>query len=143
MRMLVVAAALLLAGCESMSFYAQAIGGHLSVMRAARPVETWLADPGTPPTLRERLQTAQRIREFASRELGLPQNGSYHSYADVRRAGVLGGAAEGVLSRYGLRELPRLLQGRRRAPTRREAAPRGQRRAHRRCAGLLHAGLVR
>jgi len=88
MRMLVVAAALLLAGCESMSFYAQAIGGHLSVMRAARPVETWLADPATPPTLRERLQTAQRIREFASRELGLPQNGSYHSYADLRRSYV-------------------------------------------------------
>lgn len=88
MRFLIVCAALLLAGCESMSFYAQAIGGHLGVMRAARPVETWLADPATPPVLRSRLETAQRIREFASRELGLPENGSYHSYADLGRAYV-------------------------------------------------------
>ena len=88
MKALIIAATLLLAGCESMSFYAQAIGGHLSVMRAARPVETWLADPATPPVLRDRLQMAQRIREFASRELGLPENGSYHSYADLGRSYV-------------------------------------------------------
>ena len=38
-------AAVLLSGCESMQYYAQAIGGHLSVMHASRPVESWLADP--------------------------------------------------------------------------------------------------
>jgi predicted aminopeptidase len=79
------AAALLLAGCESMRYYAQAIGGHLAVMRAARPVEAWLADPGTPPDLRTRLELARGIRAFASRELALPQNGSYESYADLGR----------------------------------------------------------
>jgi len=68
-----------------MAYYAQAIGGHLSVMRAARPLDFWLSDPATPPELRARLETARRIRAFASRELGLPENGSYHSYADLRR----------------------------------------------------------
>jgi predicted aminopeptidase len=77
--------AFLLSGCESMQYYAQAINGHLSVMRAARPVDTWLSDPGTPADLRGRLETARGIREFASRELSLPENGSYNSYADLGR----------------------------------------------------------
>jgi predicted aminopeptidase len=79
------AATLLLSGCESTRYYAQAISGHLDVMRAARPVQAWLADPDTPQDLRTRLELARGIREFASRELGLPQNGSYGSYADLGR----------------------------------------------------------
>ena len=85
MRFLILLAAVLLSGCESMQFYAQAIGGHLSVMRASRPVESWLTDPATPPELRTRLETARRIRDFASRELALPENGSYNTYADLGR----------------------------------------------------------
>jgi len=86
---LVLAALALLPGCESIAFYAQAIGGQLGVMRSARPVESWLADPQTTPQLRARLETARRIREFASRELALPENGSYASYADLRRPYVV------------------------------------------------------
>jgi len=80
------AAVLLLAGgCESIGYYRQAIEGHLGVMASARPIDAWLADPSTSPALRERLETARRIRQFASRELGLPDNGSYLSYADLGR----------------------------------------------------------
>jgi predicted aminopeptidase len=86
---LAVLLALLLSGCESVAFYAQAIGGQLGVMRSARPLDSWLNDPQTAPQLRERLETARRIREFASRELGLPDNGSYTSYADLRRPYVV------------------------------------------------------
>ena len=89
MRLLVVAFVLLAAGCESISYYSQAIGGHLQLMRAARPLDDWLADPATPPALRERLQAAQRIRAFASRELALPDNGSYNSYAELDRPYVV------------------------------------------------------
>ncbi|MFL6564268.1 MAG: aminopeptidase [Burkholderiales bacterium] len=85
MRAALLAAALLLSGCESMQYYAQAIGGQLSIMRAARPVETWLADPDTPQDLRGRLALAREIREFAARELALPRNGSYESYAALGR----------------------------------------------------------
>lgn len=88
-RLAAAALVLLLAGCESMSFYAQAIGGQLDLMRAARPVESWLADPQTPPTLRERLKLARAIRGFASDALGLPDNGSYLSYADLGRPYVV------------------------------------------------------
>jgi predicted aminopeptidase len=85
----VLAAAFFLSGCESMQYYAQAIGGHFGVMRASRPLESWLADPNTPQDLRTRLELARGIREFASRELGLPQNGSYDSYADLGRPYVV------------------------------------------------------
>jgi len=82
---LLLACAFALSGCETLSYYSQAVRGQLGLMGAARPVEAWLADPATPPDLRARLQEAQRIREFASQRLALPQNGSYGSYAELGR----------------------------------------------------------
>ncbi|HZQ72910.1 MAG TPA: aminopeptidase [Burkholderiales bacterium] len=83
------AVALLLSGCETLSYYGQAIGGQLDIMSSARPVNAWLADPGTPADLRARLQLAERIRDFASRSLGLPDNGSYRSYVALDRPYVV------------------------------------------------------
>jgi len=80
---------LLMAGCQSLSYYTQAIGGHLRLMANARPIDDWLADPATDAQLRQRLETARRIRAFATRELGLPDNGSYLAYADLNRAAVV------------------------------------------------------
>ncbi len=76
-------------GCDTLAYYRQAIGGHFDVMAAARPVDQWIEDAGTAPDLRERLRTAQRIRQFASQKLGLPDNGSYRSYADLGRPFVV------------------------------------------------------
>ena len=80
---------LLAGGCETIAYYRQAIGGQLELIAAARPVEDWLADPTTPPELRGRLETAQGIRQFASRSLGLPDNRSYRSYAELGRPFVV------------------------------------------------------
>jgi predicted aminopeptidase len=77
--------ALVLAGCETSSYYAQAVGGHLDLRTRARPVRELLADSQTPADLRERLVFAQSVREFASRSLGLPDNGSYRSYTELDR----------------------------------------------------------
>jgi predicted aminopeptidase len=82
---LLLVVASVLAGCESIAYYRQAIGGQLEIMGAARPVQAWLADPATPPELRARLEAARRIREFASRNLALPDNRSYTSYAELGR----------------------------------------------------------
>jgi predicted aminopeptidase len=79
----------LLAGCDTLAYYGQAIGGHLDIMASARPLEAWLSDPATSPALRQRLDLAQRIREFASRQLGLPDNGSYRAYAELGRPFVV------------------------------------------------------
>jgi predicted aminopeptidase len=86
---LAAAVLLLMAGCQSLSYYTQAIGGHLRVMANARPIDDWLADPATDAQLRQRLETARRIRAFATKELGLPDNGSYLAYADLNRAAVV------------------------------------------------------
>jgi len=77
--------ALLLAGCESLAYYGQAVGGQLSLMSRARPVEQVLADPAADRVLKERLGLARQLRDFASRELHLPDNGSYRSYAELGR----------------------------------------------------------
>lgn len=68
-----------------LSYYAQAIGGHLRMVQAAQPVSQLLADPATPPALRERLLLAQQLRDFAVTALQLPDNASYRRYADLQR----------------------------------------------------------
>ncbi len=83
--LLVAAAAAALAGCETLSYYAQAVGGHMSLMSRAHPVEALIADPATAQALREKLELAQALRDFATRELKLPDNASYRSYADLGR----------------------------------------------------------
>ena len=82
-------APLLLSGCETLSYYAQAVGGQLELMARTQPVAAVIADPATPQLLRERLELASSIRDYASRELGLPDNGSYRSYADLGRPYVV------------------------------------------------------
>lgn len=79
----------LLAGCAGpttgVGYYWQSVSGHLQLMQAARPVQDWIDDPQTPAPLKDRLALAQRIRHFASAELALPDNASYHRYADLKR----------------------------------------------------------
>jgi predicted aminopeptidase len=95
--------ALSLSGCAStdigVGYYWQSVTGHLRLMNAARPVQDWVADPQTPPALKERLLLAQRMRAFAVTELALPDNASYHRYADLqRRAAVYNVVAAPALS---------------------------------------------
>jgi predicted aminopeptidase len=79
----------LVAACQTLGYYTQAINGQFELSSAARPVDEWLADPSTDAPLRERLDAARRIRAFASRELGLPDNRSYTRYAALDRPYVL------------------------------------------------------
>lgn len=78
-----------LAACGNLGYYAQAAGGHFEVMRAAQPISELLRDPAGDPALRKQLEDVQAIREFASRELGLPDNNSYRAYADLGRPYVV------------------------------------------------------
>lgn len=86
---IVLVAALALAGCATSEYYSQAVAGHLEIMRLAKPIPERIADPKTPPVLRDKLERVQTMRDFASRELGLPDNGSYRSYADIGRPYVV------------------------------------------------------
>ena len=83
------ASVLCLSGCANLGYYWQSATGHLKIMSAARPVEEWLGDVGAPERLKNRLALSQRIRHFAVRELKLPDNPSYHRYADLRRTAAV------------------------------------------------------
>jgi predicted aminopeptidase len=74
-----------IAGCSTIGYYAQSVGGHLDMVRRARPVTEVIGDPATPAPLRDRLMLAREMRDFAVRELHLPDNRSYRSYADLQR----------------------------------------------------------
>jgi len=80
---------LLLGGCSTAAYYAQAVEGHLRLMARTRPIPDLLADKETTPVLRQQLERASTIREFASRELALPDNRNYRSYADLERPFVV------------------------------------------------------
>lgn len=77
------------AGCSTVGYYAQSIQGHFAMLRAARPIPEIVADPSIGEPLKQRLQRAERMRAFASRELALPENASYRSYADLQRPFVI------------------------------------------------------
>jgi predicted aminopeptidase len=76
-------------GCSTVGYYYQAAAGQWELVRASRPLDAWIADPATQPALRDKLHSVREIREFAARELGLPDNDSYRSYADLRRPYVV------------------------------------------------------
>ncbi|WP_292523850.1 aminopeptidase [Mesorhizobium sp.] len=77
-----------MAGCTSISYYAQSLKGHVEIMAARQDVEALIDDPSIPGTLRARVESASAIRQFAIDELALPDNNSYRSYVDVRRDAV-------------------------------------------------------
>jgi predicted aminopeptidase len=85
-RLLTIAAALLpLTGC----YLLQAAGGQMAIAAKREPITKVLADASTPEQLRSRLEYVAAARDFASHELGLPDNESYRSYADLGRPYVV------------------------------------------------------
>ena len=84
-----IAVVILLALATSGCYYLQAARGQLRVMSARQPIDKVIARPATSDTLKSQLTRARRIRDFASRELGLPDNASYKSYADIGRRYVV------------------------------------------------------
>ncbi|GAA5158123.1 aminopeptidase [Viridibacterium curvum] len=83
----------MLTGCAGdgvgLGYYWQAVRGQFQLWQRTRPVADVAADQATPEALRKRLQLAMEIRAYASRELGLPDNDSYRSYADLQRKSVV------------------------------------------------------
>jgi predicted aminopeptidase len=72
-----------------LSYYWQSVEGHITLIKAARPIDDWLADAETPEKLKAKLALTQKIRTFAAEELKLPDNPSYKRYADLKRKAVV------------------------------------------------------
>jgi predicted aminopeptidase len=79
----------LIAASSGGCYLLQSVQGQLSLMSKREPITRVLDKTSTPPALRTQLEAVTSIRDFASRQLGLPDNGSYRSYADLGRAYVV------------------------------------------------------
>ena len=77
------------AGCGTLDYYSQSIAGGVHLLEQRTPVSAVIADPKTPDHVRSKLQVVARILDFAHTELGLPDNGSYDTYADTGRQYVV------------------------------------------------------
>lgn len=75
----------LISSCSTLGYYWQAASGHVAILNKVEPIDTVLAKPGITDKLRQQLQLVQRAREFASRELLLPDNDSYRGFAELDR----------------------------------------------------------
>ena len=78
-----------LAGCANLAYYAQAVSGQMELLQRAQPISTITDDPDADPNLKRALAKVVQVRAFASRELQLPDNQSYTSYADLKRPFVV------------------------------------------------------
>jgi predicted aminopeptidase len=78
-----------LAACatfETVDYYWQGAAGQIELLANSQPIPDVIGKSDA--ALAERLKRIHEIREFASRELGLPNNGSYTRYTDLGRAYV-------------------------------------------------------
>jgi predicted aminopeptidase len=74
----------LLSGCTTAEYYWQGIRGQIDLLSRAQPIADVL-DSASDPVLRRKLERVIAIRDYASRELALPDNLSYRRYADLGR----------------------------------------------------------
>lgn len=79
----------LIAAASGGCYLLQSVQGQLALMSKREPIARVIRNASTPPALRTQLEAVAAIRDFASRELALPDNGSYRSYADIGRRYVV------------------------------------------------------
>jgi predicted aminopeptidase len=80
---------LLTSGCNTLSYYTQAVRGQYQILAHRQSIEKLIANPKTPPKLKQQLQLVQQLRAFAKTELKLPVGDSYNKYVDVHRKYVV------------------------------------------------------
>jgi predicted aminopeptidase len=83
------AAIAVIAALSGGCYLLQSAQGQLALMSKREPIDEVIEAPATPPKLRAQLKSVSAIRDFASHELGLPDNGSYRKYADIGRPYVV------------------------------------------------------
>ena len=77
--------ALTVSACSSFGYYMDLMSGHSELLEQRKPISDILEDKETSPKLRTLLETSKKIRDYASKELHLPENDSYRMYADLKR----------------------------------------------------------
>ncbi len=75
----------LLTSCNDGAYLLQVAKGQWSLMSSAESIDDILTQGTERHDLREQLSKVVTLREFAVSSLDLPDNGSYHKYADLER----------------------------------------------------------
>lgn len=71
--------------CSNISYYAQSIAGGYNVLAGREPIDEVLANPNVEDSVKDKLQTVLKIRDFATSDMQLPDNDSYRTYVDLKR----------------------------------------------------------
>ena len=79
---------MLTAGCAGPSYYGQAVSGHMRLMNQREDVRLMLDSETTDPDLARDLELTIRIREFAVKQLDLPDNDSYSQFVRTGQEAV-------------------------------------------------------
>lgn len=81
--------ALVLAGCDTLSYYSQAVSGQWQVLSARQPIEDVIASTATAPEQKRKLALIQEARQWATRELHLNTGDAYTDYVALDRPYVV------------------------------------------------------
>lgn len=73
----------LLASCNTVYFYGQAVTGQLNILARRASIEKLIADPDTDAALKAQLEYILAVRAFAESDLALPVEDNFATYADV------------------------------------------------------------
>ena len=72
-----------ISGCSNALYLAQAVNGHLHLMESRVPVKRILKKKQLDSVSLEKLRLVLEVRDFATKELGLPKNKSYKVYSEI------------------------------------------------------------
>src|SRR5688572_12041787 len=73
------------AGCQTARYYHQAARGQWQILRERQPITEVIANPATPPAIKEKLHLILQLREFAENQLALPVRDQYRRYVHLDR----------------------------------------------------------
>ncbi len=80
---------LAVSGCSELAYYAQAARGQLEILGKRDSIEKLVVDESQTKQTRDSLLLVKQIRDYATDELGLPDNMSYRYYSELGRQYVL------------------------------------------------------
>ena len=86
---LLILLAAVLAGCQSVGYYKQAISGQMEILSAQQPLPDLIRNPDTSPDLKEKFELVLALRKFAETKLHLPVGKHYLRYVDLHRSNVV------------------------------------------------------
>lgn len=76
-------------GCSTIEYYTQSVKGQFEIIQKSVPLDQLLVKRNLPEKIRTQLADVREIRNFATSDLGLPDNNSYRRYADLGREYVV------------------------------------------------------